>query len=343
MRLEDITIALRPRGPWEALDLGCSLVRRDFATLMAHWAATVLPFWLLLALLMHGLPEWFSLAAWWLKPLYDRIPLFFLSRAAFGERPSLRELWRNLPRILRPNLLSALFLRRLSPSRSFHLPASQLEGQKGKPLRSRIATLSSDPAGAGARTTWVFIKLELAVWLGLTVLTSGFVPDSIAPDFEELIEFRDAADFVIHPAFLWWINLCYLAAITIVEPFYVGAGFGIYLNCRTRLEGWDVELTFRRLRSRLLSARSTAAILLLALALCLAAPAQAALKRENKNPAPTTQSTQSTQSSIPSSMDWWVNQGGNAVPKKDTRFYCRVCGPGNHTNNDCRIQWNFRK
>ena len=45
MKLEDVTVALRPREPWEAVDLGCSMVRRDFGQLMALWAATVLPVW----------------------------------------------------------------------------------------------------------------------------------------------------------------------------------------------------------------------------------------------------------------------------------------------------------
>ncbi len=39
--------------------------------------------------------------------------------------------------------------------------------------------------------------------------------------------------------------------MTLVELFYVGGGFGLYLNCRTHLEGWDVEISFRRLAKRL--------------------------------------------------------------------------------------------
>ena len=45
-------------------------------------------------------------------------------------------------------------------------------------------------------------------------------------------------------------NVVYLAAITAMEPFYVGAGFALYLNRRTLLEGWDIEIAFRRIAER---------------------------------------------------------------------------------------------
>ena len=28
----------------------------------------------------------------------------------------------------------------------------------------------------------------------------------------------------------------------LIEPFYIAAGFGIYLNSRVHLEAWDIEL-----------------------------------------------------------------------------------------------------
>jgi hypothetical protein len=52
----------------------------------------------------------------------------------------------------------------------------------------------------------------------------------------------------------------YLISLTLVELFYVGAGFGLYLNTRTKLEGWDIELTFRKLAARLRAAALTALI-----------------------------------------------------------------------------------
>ncbi|MEG0184369.1 MAG: DUF4129 domain-containing protein, partial [Stenotrophomonas sp.] len=60
--------------------------------------------------------------------------------------------------------------------------------------------------------------------------------------------------------------LCWLAA-ALIGPFYVAAGFGLYLNRRTQMEAWDVEIALRRLRERLLPVASS-----LVLLLCLALP-----------------------------------------------------------------------
>ena len=38
----------------------------------------------------------------------------------------------------------------------------------------------------------------------------------------------------------------YAAVIGFVEPFYVAAGFAMYLNRRAALEAWDIEQEFRR-------------------------------------------------------------------------------------------------
>src|SRR3546814_17036006 len=68
------------------------------------------------------------LAMWWLRPLFDRIPLFVLSRAVFGETPTTRQTlaaqrswgWRAM-RGNRP-------WQRISLVRARSLPVSLLEG-----------------------------------------------------------------------------------------------------------------------------------------------------------------------------------------------------------------------
>ena len=42
------------------------------------------------------------------------------------------------------------------------------------------------------------------------------------------------------------IACAYVVAILFLEPFYVAAGFGMYLNRRAELEAWDIEQEFRR-------------------------------------------------------------------------------------------------
>lgn len=250
MRLEDLTIALRPRKPWEAVDLGCALVRRDYGRIMLLWLITVVPVWLVLAALLRDQPAWFGVIAWWLKPLYDRVPLFHVSRAAFGSRPTVRETLREWPRLWSRFLLPSLLWRRLSLVRSFALPVLMLEGQKGKVARQRVATLASDGGSGGAGATWAFIKLEIAFWLGLSALVSSIGPAEGLPDFSSIAQDPESY-FEVSAAQQWFSNLLYLIAMSVIEPFYVGAGFGLYLNSRTKLEGWDIELAFRRLAARL--------------------------------------------------------------------------------------------
>jgi hypothetical protein len=43
--------------------------------------------------------------------------------------------------------------------------------------------------------------------------------------------------------------------MSLIAPFYVAAGFALYLTRRTELEAWDIELAFRRLISRKQSSR----------------------------------------------------------------------------------------
>ncbi len=265
MRLEDITVTLRPRQPWESVDLGCAMVRRDYGGIMALWACTVLPLWALVCVLLRSAPEWIPLAVWWLKPLYDRVPLFFLSRAAFGVRPTFMETWKQWPRLWIKNCLPALLWRRLSFIRSFALPPQMLEGLRGAAVHQRIKTLAMDGGGSGVSTTFAFSNLEMAAWIGLMWGTYGMLPESAQPDWAG---FGQSFDFetTIPNGFFWWGAACHMVVVTLVEPFYVGAGFALYLNCRTRIEGWDVELAFRRLATRLTS--TVAALILALLMIC---------------------------------------------------------------------------
>ena len=45
-------------------------------------------------------------------------------------------------------------------------------------------------------------------------------------------------------------SIAYVLAVLFLEPFYVAAGFGMYLNRRAELEAWDIEQEFRRAFAR---------------------------------------------------------------------------------------------
>ena len=45
---------------------------------------------------------------------------------------------------------------------------------------------------------------------------------------------------------LFVLPIAYAVAVLFIEPFYVAAGFAMYLNRRAEIEAWDIEQEFRR-------------------------------------------------------------------------------------------------
>jgi hypothetical protein len=226
------------------------MVQSWWPILLAVWLAVTLPVFLALNLAISD-PFWPIAAFWWFKPLYDRALLHVLSRAVFGATPTLGETLRALPGVFRRSgLLWHLTLGRLDVARSFKLPVYQLEGLKGKTRRARLQVMGARGGGYGAGISVICIHLESFTYIGFFALIYLMIPGSVELNpFEALI--KDDGEYA-----LFWNFLAYLAA-TLIEPFYVACGFSLYLNRRTVLEAWDLELNLRRLAARL-QALSTA-------------------------------------------------------------------------------------
>lgn len=284
MRLTDANAAIRPRTAWEAIDLGTLLARRQARLLITSWALLTLPVFALLTLLFWQSPFWSLALFWLLKPLFERLPLHILSRSLFADAPTLKQAFRALPGLLRPQLLASLTWRRLSPTRSFDLPVLQLEGLSGSARSQRLVVLGQRDSGAAGWLTVVGVHLESALWLGLLALFYLMLPPQMEIDWRwQSLLSTDAA------AWLWLehlSNLLYVLLLCVWEPVYVACGFSLYLNRRTVLEGWDIELQFRRLRQRL---SGSAYALLLGFALLLTqlpAPVMAAEASPSSCPIP---------------------------------------------------------
>lgn len=251
MQLSNASVSIRPRSPWEALDLGTLLARRHGTLLMATWAAVTLPVFALISVLLWQHPSVALLLFWWLKPLYERLPLHILSRALFGETPNFRESLKAFPGLLRSQWFASLTWRRLSMTRSFDLPVQQLEGLDGKARAQRLITLNLRNGRAASWLTVVGVHLEGALWLGLLGVLYFFLPAPLVQrwNWEDLLGLSGEWLWLEHLS-----NLLYVLVLIVWEPIYVACGFSLYLNRRTHLEAWDVELAFRRLRQRLLGA-----------------------------------------------------------------------------------------
>jgi hypothetical protein len=94
--------------------------------------------------------------------------------------------------------------------------------------------------------------------------------------FGDFIGNPSSAENALRAQYLF--NAALLAAECVLEPLYVAAGFTLYLSRRTALEGWDLEIAFRRLAARREKPGAAALVVLLGLALVVstADPAQAA-------------------------------------------------------------------
>ncbi|WP_433736889.1 DUF4129 domain-containing protein [Pseudomonas putida] len=252
MRLSDASVVIRPRPTWEAMDLGVLLSQRHWRLLMTSWAIVTLPVFGLLTWMFWESPSLAVFIFWWLKPAFERLPLYILSKAIFGETPTLKQALYQWPRLLKPQLLASLTWRRLSLTRSFLLPVVQLEGLSGEARQQRLQVLLQRDAGAARWLTLIGVHLETALWIGLMVLFYLLLPQQVALDWswQSLI---NAATQDWH-----WLehltNAFYALVLVLWEPIYVACGFSLYLNRRTVLEAWDIELVFRRLRQRLSSA-----------------------------------------------------------------------------------------
>lgn len=244
MDIERIQARIRPRAPWRAMDLGARLMRAWWGRLTLTWLLTTLvPFALLIA--AFGMDRIYTacLVFWWLKPLWEKPLLEYLSRALFGERPGAAQLLREFPRYGFRGLAGLLTWRRFAPSRSFDLPVIQLERNRGTRLANRLRVLHLPPSNRSSMLTLVMVNMEQGLLLGFLLLIYMLVPWQFNLQLREWLIAPNPGQQLI-TAVSWYL------AMTLTEPLYVACGFALYLNKRTWLEAWDIDLGLRRIGLR---------------------------------------------------------------------------------------------
>jgi hypothetical protein len=250
VRLENIAIALRQRTAWEAIDLGYAMTQTWWTALIKAWCAVYLPVALLINLICWKYPPLAVIILWWLKPAFDRVVLHVLSGAVFGAAPTLSETLRALKRLWWKNgLFAALTYARFNPARSFTLPVVQLEGLRNKLGTKRRRVLAREGSGAAIGLTVMSMFFEVTMLFSIYLLINLFSPGDAVFSFDLQSMMNPEKDQAAH----YLSNAINAIVISMLEPFYVAAGFAIYLNCRTAIEGWDVELQFKRMAVRVAS------------------------------------------------------------------------------------------
>ncbi|HEY8356813.1 MAG TPA: hypothetical protein VIL30_05060 [Ramlibacter sp.] len=239
MRVEALAVHLRPRSMAEAADLGIVLVHQHARSIAGTWLPVFLAV-VAVALATVEIAGWLpTLLIFWAKPWLDRTLLFTLSRAVFDEPTRFADLWRHRRAVWGTELLSTLTVRRLSPWRSYTQAIGQLEGQRGKARRARRSQMLAGKRGAASGMHIVYAHVEVVLCVALAALALWFAP---AGSRQSVFDWMLSSGSIAHElAFA----IIYAAVVMVLEPFYVAAGFAMYLNRRVELEAWDIEQEFR--------------------------------------------------------------------------------------------------
>ncbi|KRG48776.1 DUF4129 domain-containing protein [Stenotrophomonas beteli] len=262
MRIDRLDVVLRARSGWEAMELGSALARRHARAVWGSWLLASAPLFVIFNALGWWLDAfgWAWLAMWWCKPLFERAPLYVLSRGIFGEPVTATGALRAQRSWGHSGFWGYLGWRRFSVLRSLCLPVNLLEGNAPNQRGPRRRAVAAGAAGAATALTVLCMVFEAVLVSGAIGAVFMFMPLELMSE-----SWRAAWDMIGQDTPAWarfGFNLaCWLASV-LIGPFFVGAGFGLYLNRRTQMEAWDVEIALRRLRERLLPAASTLALLL---------------------------------------------------------------------------------
>jgi len=94
--IKNLTVLPRPRSAWQAMDAGFTLARAHYVPLIVLWLGLSAPVFILCAVVQLWLGwAYMFFVWWWFKPLYELPLVFFLSKAVFSERISLRAAWKS--------------------------------------------------------------------------------------------------------------------------------------------------------------------------------------------------------------------------------------------------------
>lgn len=252
MNLDKLTVNVRPLAGFEAMDLGLMMARRWFMSLWGLWWRRMLPVALLLGLLCVAMAvwqwdiawAWLFIGLWWLKPLGEMPMVLFLSQKLFEQDFSSEQAWQQLSNLPKSDSISFLTHLRLGFRRQILLPIVLLERQPEQ-RRQRLQVLSQTQSNALIWQTMAFNLIESLLLVGFGVLAVQLLPQT-------LMEQLPVSDWLRHlPVWLEITTLAlYLLVMSVVAVFFVASGFSAYICKRSVLEGWDIELKFRKLAQR---------------------------------------------------------------------------------------------
>jgi hypothetical protein len=250
MQIDQLVISTQVRNSWKSFDLGIRMAMTWWRPLYGFLFVVTLPIFVLCNFIHL---EYGIFILWWLKPLFERGLLFIFSRQVFGQNITATDALKAWPNQLKLNWFQSISWRRFSTTRGFDLAVTQLEHLTGNKRSSRLSVLHQT---SDDNSTWwmiICVHWELFILMGLFVLMDMLVPSGIDFNFFEVLSSESMA-----VAFI--TNLFTYLSILLIAPIYIGGSFAAYLNRRIILEGWDIELSFKKLNQN--NSHNLASILL---------------------------------------------------------------------------------
>lgn len=281
MKLEALQVELRPRSAWEGVELGLAMLRVWSGPVLRLSLLTIVPFWFVvwfvvwseLAPVAAG--AWLMVGAWWLSPLFERLVVFVLARSMFGDPPGVRQLWDAAPAVFLHGAARTLSWKRVAPHRALLHPIDVLEGVRGDQRKRREREISGDGVGVMLLVLLLTFVFQGVFFFSAIALFLFAAPSELLPPTTEWMD--DPSVFVHSVAFSIAVTVSLTVAHMLGLWIHAAAGFGLYLQRRTTLEGWDLDVAFRRLGERVRRQRSAvpssgAAVLLALLSVVCLAP-----------------------------------------------------------------------
>lgn len=244
-------IVLRPRDPLEVFDLSVRFVRERWRPILRLTAVTVGPIWLLCAIASWWFEgHWGLLAVPFVLAAPLQAPFTVLSgRLLFADQVRVRSvLWEVLTRL--PALIAAWiagavgWLFAAGVSCGILLPVTQagllylteaallerVGPQRGLSRSMRLAAGHSGISFLGAMSWWF-----LVAWMGFVgELTGQFVVGSVlqmGQPFGAMLE--------------GWVTPWLLGGLLLAQPAHAIYRLLLYVDVRTRVEGWDLQVALR--------------------------------------------------------------------------------------------------
>jgi hypothetical protein len=228
------SLALRQRSSWEAIDAGILLWRKNFIYFIPFFAV---PVWII-AFSFRFLPgfllPWTYLFFWYLKPFFDRMVLHIIAVRFFEPQSGVRRLLKGYAGHLFKGLPGDLLWRRFSPWRAVFMPVRVLENLTYKTAKNRKQTLANGGINFCITLTVFCFALEAFLFAG-DLLFTGTMTEIIYSGYSSKF-FENFGDYEIFFYAIYCFNMI------IAESLYVCMGFGLYINSRIEVEGWDIQL-----------------------------------------------------------------------------------------------------